>query len=118
MTGLLNRIANYFKEWDGVDETAPSMELTVRNLIYKEEFSMLTLENFSPMNRTKTIGNSMYRISNTEPTNGTGKWYIHETYNDGTDWNGNNAHHNSDLQTVIDIFNGITKEKEVVSLKS
>ena len=79
---------------------------------------MLTLENFSPMNRTKTIGNSMYRISNTEPNNGTGKWYIHETYNDGTEWSGNNAHHNSDLQTVIDIFNGITKEKEVVSLKN
>lgn len=79
---------------------------------------MLTLENFSPMNRTKTIGNSMYRISNTEPINGTGKWYIHETYNNGVDWSGFNAHHNNDLQTVIDIFNGITKEKEIISLKS
>jgi len=78
---------------------------------------MLTLANFSPMNRTKNIGNSMYRISNTEPINGTGQWYIHETYNDGKDWSGFNAHHNNELQAVIDVFNGITKEKEVVSLK-
>ena len=78
---------------------------------------MLTLGNFTPMNRTKTIGNGMYRISNTEPTNGTGKWYIHETYNDGIEWSCNNGHHNFDLQTIINIFNDITKEKEVVSLR-
>lgn len=69
------------------------------------------------MNRTKTIGNSMYRISNTDPANGTGRWYIHETYNNGVEWSGNNAHFYDDLKAVIDIFNKITKEKEVVSMK-
>lgn len=31
---LLNRIANYFKEWDGIDETAPTMELNINELRY------------------------------------------------------------------------------------
>lgn len=31
---LLDRIANYFKEWDGVDETAPKMELSIHDLRY------------------------------------------------------------------------------------
>lgn len=31
---LLDRIANYFKEWDGVDETAPKMELSINDLRY------------------------------------------------------------------------------------
>lgn len=31
---LLDRIANYFKEWDGIDETAPKMELSIHNLRY------------------------------------------------------------------------------------
>lgn len=31
---LLNRIANYFKEWDGIDETAPKMELSIHELRY------------------------------------------------------------------------------------
>lgn len=79
--------------------------------------TMITLETFSTINRTKYIGNSMYRICNTAPANGTGKWYIHETYNDGIEWSRNTAHHNNDLQTVIDIFNGIAKEKEIISFK-
>jgi len=32
--GLLDRIANYFKEWDGIDETAPKMELSINDLRY------------------------------------------------------------------------------------
>ena len=32
MANLLSRIANYFKEWDGVDETAPKMELSIHDL--------------------------------------------------------------------------------------
>ena len=32
--GLLDRIANYFKEWDGIDETAPKMELSIHDLRY------------------------------------------------------------------------------------
>lgn len=79
---------------------------------------MLTLENFSPMNRTKNIGHSMYRICNTDPINGQGKWYIHETYNNGLECTGNNSYHNTDLQVVIDKFNSITQEKEIVSLKN
>ena len=31
---LLDRIANYFKEWDGIDETAPKMELNIHELRY------------------------------------------------------------------------------------
>ena len=31
---LLDRIANYFKEWDGIDETAPKMELSIDDLRY------------------------------------------------------------------------------------
>lgn len=31
---LLDRIANYFKEWDGIDETAPKMELSIHDLRY------------------------------------------------------------------------------------
>lgn len=31
---LLNRIANYFKEWDGIDENAPKMELDINELRY------------------------------------------------------------------------------------
>lgn len=31
---LLNRIAMYFKEWDGSEETAPKMELDISELRY------------------------------------------------------------------------------------
>ena len=31
---LLDRIVNYFKEWDGIDETAPKMELSINDLRY------------------------------------------------------------------------------------
>ena len=31
---LLDRIANYFKDWDGIDETAPKMELSIHDLRY------------------------------------------------------------------------------------
>lgn len=31
---LLDRIANYFKEWDGIDDTAPKMELSIHDLRY------------------------------------------------------------------------------------
>ena len=74
-------------------------------------------KDFSPMNRTKIIGNSMYRICNTDPINGKGEWYIHETFNNGSEWSGYNAHHSDDLGKVIDIFNGISEEKVIVSLK-
>jgi hypothetical protein len=31
---LLRRIAEYFKEWDGITETAPRMELNIDELRY------------------------------------------------------------------------------------
>lgn len=31
---LLNRIATYFKEWNGIEETAPKMELDISELRY------------------------------------------------------------------------------------
>ena len=31
---LLDRIANYFKDWDGIDETAPKMEVSIHDLRY------------------------------------------------------------------------------------
>ncbi len=31
---LLDRIANYFKEWDGIEKNAPKMELSIQDLRY------------------------------------------------------------------------------------
>lgn len=74
---------------------------------------MLTIENFSPTNRDKIIGNSLYRICKNETS---GKWYIHEQYNDQHTFAGYNAFHNDDLQKVIDAFNSISKERVIISL--
>lgn len=76
---------------------------------------MITVENFSSTNRDKKIGNSLYRICRVN--NDSGKWYIHETFNNGSEWAGYNAYHNDDLQTVIDKFNSIANEKEIISLR-
>ena len=46
---------------------------------------MITLENFNENNRDRRIGNSIYRICNTDTKSATGKWYIHETYNNGSE---------------------------------
>lgn len=78
-------------------------------------YKQLTIEEFSPTNRDKKIGNSLYRISREYEDHG--KWYIHETYNDKHTWVGNNAFYNDSLQFVIDKLNSLTKEKEVVSLR-
>jgi len=73
----------------------------------------ITLANFGEHNRDRKIGNSLYRICR----NDSGKWYIHETYNDGAGWARNNAYYSDDLQAVIDRINSFTTEKEVVSLR-
>ena len=78
---------------------------------------MITLNNFGPNNRTKVIGNSMYRICNTDPINGTGVWYIHETFNDGNEFSQVNAFHSKRLEYVIDSFNRISKEKEIIQYR-
>lgn len=77
----------------------------------------ITLENFSSDNRDRHIGNSLYRICNTNAKTGKGKWYIHEGFNDGTEWCRANYFCNDDLQTVIDKINSFTKEKEVISAR-
>ncbi len=76
-----------------------------------------TLENFSEGNRDRHIGNSLYRICNTDARSGKGKWYIHECFNDGSEWCRANYFYNDDLRTVIDIINSFTKEKEVISVR-
>lgn len=78
---------------------------------------MITLGNFSAENRDRHIGNSLYRICNTEPRNGNGKWYIHEFYNDGSTWSGaSDDFVSNDLQAVIDRINSFKKEREIVSI--
>jgi len=76
---------------------------------------MITLKDFGPSNRDKRIGNSLYRIC--RQSDDSGKWYIHETYNDGKGWSVNNGYHSTDLKFVIDKINSFTKEREVVSLR-
>lgn len=78
---------------------------------------MITLGNFSPENRDRYIGNSLYRICNTDPRNGKGKWFIHEIFNDGSSFccaSDNCASDN--LQEVINRINSFTKEGEITSV--
>lgn len=76
---------------------------------------MITLENFNEYNRDRKIGNSLYRICNTNGDKG--KWYIHECFNDGDEWCRANYFYLDSLQEVIDKLNSFTKEKEVISLR-
>ena len=75
----------------------------------------ITLENFSQHNRDRNIGNSLYRICRGKDDSG--KWYIHETYNNGVEWSANNAYYTESLEEVIDIINSFTEEKEVIALR-
>lgn len=75
---------------------------------------MITLNNFSEHNRSKYIGNSLYRICQNKNTK---QWYIHETFNNKDTWAGNNDYYNDSLELVIDKFNSIEKEKEIVFLR-
>lgn len=77
----------------------------------------ITIENFSEDNRDRHIGNSLYRICNTDVRSGKGKWYIHECFNDGSVWCRANYFLDDDLQNVIDKINSFTKEKEVISAR-
>ena len=81
------------------------------------ENNKISLENFNEYNRDRKIGNSLYRICNTDSLNGKGKWYIHETYNDGSEWTCNNAYNTESLEKIIDKLNSFTREKEVVALR-
>ena len=77
----------------------------------------ITVENFSADNRDRRIGNSLYRICNTDGVNGKGKWYIHEAYNDGQEWCRNNNFYSDSLEETIARINSFTKEKEVIALR-
>lgn len=70
---------------------------------------MITVENFSPTNREKVIGDSLYRICQFDYV---GTWYIFELY---TTTGGAFARAQSDarhdLEGVIDAFNSITTER-------
>lgn len=77
----------------------------------------ITIENFSTNNRDRKIGNSLYRICNTDGTNGKGKWYIHEAYNDGQEWCRSNNYYSDSLEETIARINSFTKEKEVIALR-
>jgi hypothetical protein len=72
----------------------------------------ITLDTFSEHNRDRHIGNSLYRICRNEDT---GKWYIHERYNDGTYWGISNGYFSESLEDVINKINSFTVEKEVIN---
>lgn len=79
---------------------------------------MLTIETFGPDNRTKQIGNSQYRIAadDTRETQKPTLWHIRECYNNQAtgEWAQARGCFTTDLQKVIDAFNGITKEREII----
>lgn len=75
---------------------------------------MLTIKTFSATNRSKKIGNSLYKICR---KNNTEKWYIYEIYSNMDTWIGYQAHYNSSLEDTINTFNSITDEKEIIRLR-
>ena len=82
---------------------------------------MLTMETFGPDNRTKLIGNSQYRIA-TDDTRESQKptlWHIRECYNNQKtgEWAQARGYFTTDLQEVIDAFNEITEEKQIIDRK-
>ena len=52
--GLLDRIANYFKEWDGIDETAPKMELSIHDLRYIADMNVERCRLIRQLNEANT----------------------------------------------------------------
>lgn len=73
---------------------------------------MITLENFSESNRSKTIKNSLYRICQNERTE---KWYIFEMNNDGNGYASARDNYTSEnLADIIEKFNKIKSEKEII----
>lgn len=82
---------------------------------------MVTIDTFGPDNRTKHIGHSMYRIAADDTREGQAPtlWHIYENYNnlETGEWAKARGCFTSDLQTVIDAFNSITEEKEIIDRK-
>jgi quinol monooxygenase YgiN len=96
-------------EWRGGIETAKCS--TMEAAQHKEE-CLITLENFSQTNRTRRIGNSIYRICRAKDDRG--KWYIVERFNDGSEWGGSRALYCDTLQQAIEKLNSFTEEKELI----
>lgn len=72
---------------------------------------MITLEKFNPNNRNRRIGNSFYQICLDEKTK---QWYINECFSTSELCYGK-AFYGSNLEQVINILNGFSMEKEVIS---
>ena len=60
---------------------------------------MITFENFNKNNRSKTIGNSLYRICQDQYTQ---VWSIFEIFNDGDRYSSGHDYHSKNLADVID----------------
>lgn len=52
---LLDRIVKYFKEWDGIDETAPTMELNINELRY---IASMNVERCNLIKKVNNLQNS------------------------------------------------------------
>lgn len=73
---------------------------------------MLTMETFSPENREKRIGDSLYRIC--RESEHPFKWYIAEHINTPDTWSQARGCFRDSLEDVIKEFNSISEEKELV----
>lgn len=68
-------------------------------------------EDFGPESREKTVGHSLYRICRNEES---GSWFVSETYSVPGDFAMGSGYYSRDLREVIDAFNGISGEREIV----
>ena len=79
---------------------------------------MLTVRTFNQYNRDKRIGRSIYRISADEPGGKTAphNWYIAETFYDKKEgvWSKARSRSTTSLKEVIEQFNAITREREII----
>ena len=94
------------------------MEYEVKAGETMKDDEKITLENFGAHNRSRIIGNSLYRICKAENIS-KNLWYIFESYNKrghAVDSAMHRGYHNENLQAVIDILNSFAKEKEVIKM--
>lgn len=77
----------------------------------------ITTENFNEFNRTRKIGNSEYKICNTDPSGKNGQWYIRESLNTGDMWSIGRGFYSDSLKETIKRINSFTQEGEVIALR-
>ena len=81
----------------------------IRAQLAEGGWGMITVENFSPTNREKVIGDSLYRICQFDYF---GTWYIFEVYTTtGGAFATARSYARHDPKEVIDAFNSITTER-------